>query len=166
MNTEIQRIGKHLEFFLKQINRDDYSKNLPLILNASIGEHTRHILNFIENLLKGLQTGEICYDKRKRDTGIESEPERALELLFQIFSLIQKQDLNQNIELKLVVKRDKDLFIKTNFSRELVYVLEHSIHHMAIIQIAIKTHFPEIQLPKEFGFAPSTIQYKYKNIKK
>jgi hypothetical protein len=50
--------------------------------------------------------------------------------------------------------------INTSLERELVYNVEHAIHHMAIIRIAIEREFPSIKLDKHFGIAFSTIRFR------
>ncbi|NBP71028.1 MAG: hypothetical protein EBU52_20110, partial [Cytophagia bacterium] len=50
--------------------------------------------------------------------------------------------------------------IESNFMRELVYNIEHAVHHMAIMKIGIKEVAPYIQLPFDFGVAASTIRHK------
>lgn len=49
--------------------------------------------------------------------------------------------------------------ITTNLYRELIYNLEHAVHHMAIMKIAMPEIAPYIVLPPDFGIALSTIQY-------
>jgi hypothetical protein len=48
----------------------------------------------------------------------------------------------------------------TSYNRELVYNLEHAIHHMAIMKIAVDNAFPQVQMPENFGVAYSTIRYQ------
>ena len=48
----------------------------------------------------------------------------------------------------------------SNLDRELVYNIEHAIHHMALIKIGIKEVAPQLQLPEGFGVANSTIRHK------
>jgi hypothetical protein len=48
----------------------------------------------------------------------------------------------------------------SNVQRELVYLIEHSIHHFALVRIGIQENFPEISLPFSFGIAYSTIKYR------
>jgi hypothetical protein len=47
----------------------------------------------------------------------------------------------------------------TNFQRELVYNLEHTVHHMALLRIAVN-QVSSIPLPEDFGIAMSTIKYR------
>jgi len=50
--------------------------------------------------------------------------------------------------------------IKTSLDRELVYNIEHAIHHMAIIRIAIENEFDSVSIDKHFGVAYSTIRFR------
>jgi hypothetical protein len=56
----------------------------------------------------------------------------------------------------------KEVFvtIDTNATRELVYNIEHAVHHMAIIKIGVREIATYIDLPTDFGIAASTIRYK------
>ena len=66
--------------------------------------------------------------------------------------LIQLGGLAKNLS-------DESLKVPTNEERELVYNIEHAIHHMAIIRIGIENDFPHAHLPDKFGFAYSTIKH-------
>jgi hypothetical protein len=58
-------------------------------------------------------------------------------------------------------KSDEDsVKIKSSLERELAYNIEHAIHHMAIIKIALKTLFPKVKLADNFGVAYSTVRYQ------
>jgi len=48
----------------------------------------------------------------------------------------------------------------TGLEGELVYNIEHAIHHMAIIRIAVEKELPSIKLDKYFGLACSTIRFR------
>ena len=51
------------------------------------------------------------------------------------------------------------IVISTNYFRELVYNLEHTVHHMALIRVGIN-EVSAVKVPEEFGVASSTIKYK------
>jgi len=55
-----------------------------------------------------------------------------------------------------------DNFIKidTTSTRELVYNIEHAVHHMAIMKIGVREIASYIKLDPDFGIAASTIRYK------
>jgi hypothetical protein len=49
---------------------------------------------------------------------------------------------------------------QSNIERELMYNIEHTIHHLAIIKIGLNAVAPQIALSEHFGVAPSTIRHK------
>ncbi|HEX8061527.1 MAG TPA: hypothetical protein VF473_11360, partial [Cyclobacteriaceae bacterium] len=52
--------------------------------------------------------------------------------------------------------------VETTYYRELVYNLEHAVHHMAVIKIAIRST-TLIDIPVDFGVAAATIKYRSHN---
>ena len=46
--------------------------------------------------------------------------------------------------------------MESNIGRELAYCVGHAIHHYAIIQL-ISSHLG-VEVPEEFGIAPSTLK--------
>jgi hypothetical protein len=53
-----------------------------------------------------------------------------------------------------------ELKMPTTVARELFYMLEHTVHHMAIIKMAVVNENLNIDIPENFGVANSTIQYQ------
>ena len=54
---------------------------------------------------------------------------------------------------------NEKLVIESTYYRELVYNIEHCIHHQAIIKIAL-LQFENKLINEEFGVANSTIMYR------
>ncbi len=52
------------------------------------------------------------------------------------------------------------MLIPSSVARELLYNIEHAVHHMALIQVAVTNAFPSIELPPHFGVAYSTVQHQ------
>ena len=79
--------------------------------------------------------------------------------LLNIKSNLSKQDK----EMLLVGSYSSDSTdqstVKTAYYRELVYKLEHAIHHMAMIKIGI-SETTNVEVPLDFGVASATIRYK------
>lgn len=145
-----------LKKMLFSIENQYYSKQCVLLDEASIGKHVRHILELFTCLLQQYESGTINYDKRKRDISIETIPEKAIEEINLIINSIDMPDK----ELKLITQTDVNysIEVKTNYYRELVYNFEHSIHHKALIKVALQTM--GLTIPNSyFGYSPSTIQY-------
>jgi hypothetical protein len=54
---------------------------------------------------------------------------------------------------------DSVICIQSNYYREVLYNLEHCIHHQALIKVAL-LNIQDIQIAEGFGVAPSTLQYR------
>ncbi len=153
---------EELKYVVGQLDNASYSMPLQLLSGSTIGQHTRHILEFYQCFIEGNTAKEIDYDLRKRNTTIETDSEFACNLI---------DTINQSIDLSgtstIILKfnnGDESQFISSSFERELVYNIEHAIHHMAIIKIALISNFSEIILPPNFGVAPSTVKYHSQNV--
>lgn len=141
---------------LSNLENDQYTVCHQELSNATIGEHTRHIIEMYQSLLKNYENGNINYDKRERNLSIQTDKEYAIECMNEIQSKIDKP--NKELILEQGIK-NVNYSISTNYQRELLYNLEHSIHHQALIKVAVLKH-PSIQLCENFGVAKSTIEYR------
>ena len=151
----------HLVVVLGQLKADHYALNIPL-LNASVSQHVRHILEFYICLFDGLQLGKINYDNRKRDPRIENDITFTLELINEIKERISDQTVNLELSMELKYGEEEsedNIRLSTNYFRELAYNIEHTIHHLAIIKQTIIEHFNYVELPEHFGIASSTVRY-------
>lgn len=149
---------EELAELLLQLSPTDYSGTSPVFRNSSIGQHVRHILEFFECLLSQYDQGEVNYDLRKRDLRLESEPAFALEKIREFQSKTHLPDR----ELRILQNQFLDSIpIKTTFYRELLYNLEHCVHHQALIRLACLT-IPYIIIPENFGVANSTLNFNSK----
>ncbi|HNR06465.1 MAG TPA: hypothetical protein PKM27_04060 [Saprospiraceae bacterium] len=133
-----------------------YIKPCPLLGNASIGMHTRHILEMFDCLDEGYYLGTISYDERKREGQIETDLSHALRLIQVIIHKIDRP--NQDLHIKYSF-HGHPTTVSTNYYRELIYNLEHCIHHQALIRVALES-MTGLALPEQFGVAPSTLHYR------
>ena len=101
----------------------------------------------------------VNYDKRERDLRIETDPDFANDALLRVYHLLNKPDKALRLELDYSENSPGLLSVATNYHRELVYNLEHTIHHMALIRIGIY-EVAAIAVPENFGIAISTIKYR------
>jgi hypothetical protein len=150
---------EQLTAVLDQLTAEQYTSPSENLSGATIGQHTRHIIELFQCLLNGYATGRICYDDRKRDANIEADPLFAKQLLSDILSSIEQE----NIELQLAGMYDEtsteQLHLTTNYNRELLYNLEHTVHHMALIRVGLKELKTELAA-EHFGIASSTIRHR------
>lgn len=148
--------------FLEQVDQPTYSKPLDVFNGSSLGGHTRHIIEFYHCLIKNYNQGIINYDLRERDKNIENDPEFAAVAVENIINEIEKINLDDKVELHMSYDPQTTAVdtVVSNVKREVVYNLEHTIHHMALLKIGVKVAAPQIELENEFGVAPSTIKFQ------
>ena len=155
-------ILNQLKDLASDISDEEFSKELPVLLNNSVGRHYRHIIEFYMVLFDGLKSASVNYDNRKHDPELERDRTKCIESLDGIISAIQVLSPGKEIKIKACYSDDPDATIEvdTCAEREIVYNIEHSIHHMAVIRIGIDHDFAHVKLPENFGFAYSTIKHK------
>ncbi|MEB8347476.1 DinB family protein [Flavobacteriaceae bacterium KMM 6898] len=141
---------------LLQLPENCYAKPCETLSQATIGQHTRHIIELYQCLLNGYDLNKVSYDKRQRDKRIETDVSFAIYHLEHIQHLLEKPDKRLIMVYELDGNEEE---MESNYFREVMYNLEHTIHHQALIKVGIN-QLTEILLPASFGVAPSTIQYR------
>jgi hypothetical protein len=166
VNHNIKKL-QEIIFILEQHSNELYTSPQEIFNGASIGQHFRHIIEFYICLEKGAKGQVICYDERERDLRLENNPEFAVNSIKNIIGNLAK--INADLALKLKANyqstisegENNSLFIHSSLLRELAYALDHTVHHLAIINIALKEE-ESINLPVNFGVAASTVRFKNK----
>lgn len=159
LQNAIQNVFAQLSETIKQLTDEQYNRSSQTLSNATIGQHTRHIIEMFLCLENGYESGVVNYEKRKRDVKIETEKDFALQLLLDIYKGLGKPDKDLVLEATYNEDSDELIEFRTNYRREIAYNLEHTIHHMALIKVGI-LESTEIVLPDGFGVASSTIKHK------
>jgi uncharacterized damage-inducible protein DinB len=155
----IEPVLNQLSQLLSLLTEEEYTTKSTLLNGSTVGGHTRHIIELYQCLLNGYTTGKVNYEKRKRDLAIETNNKIAIELLAGIINAINKENKHLQLEGSFTTSTNEEMDVSTNYYREVIYNLEHTIHHMALIRVGIN-ELGNIDLPKDFGVAPSTIKYK------
>ena len=144
-----------LKEVLQNLPEGLYAKPCNCLSGATIGQHTRHIVELYQCLLLAYETDTVNYDDRPRNTIIENNQDFALKTISEIQNTIEKPDK----DLLLINNLNDECFhIRSTYFREVFYNLEHTIHHQALLRVGIEA-LCEINLPDTFGVAPSTTKY-------
>ena len=141
---------------LRQLTNEEFTQQNPELSNATIGEHMRHIIELFGCLLENYDYGLINYDDRKRDVLLQTDKNEAIAIIEKY--LLELDKPNKPLSLTHNCFSPIEL-LQTNYFRELIYNLEHSIHHQALIKVALHS-LPHIKIPSTFGVAPSTLEYR------
>lgn len=143
---------------LDRINPEQYRAACKNLSDASIGQHVRHIIEMFQCLERGYRSGVLNYELRERDPIIETEKDVALVHLREISTGLGKPDRELILEGAYSIDAEETIQFHTNYHREVLYNLEHTIHHMALIRVGLKELAP-MDLPEGFGVASSTVKH-------
>ncbi len=156
-------ILSHIDVYINQLEDVDYSKPLPLLSDATIGGHTRHIIDGFLCLMNQQESGVISYDKRERNKQLETDTQYVSEKLTEIRLFLRSLENNRSCGFEIKYE-DQTFLTDSTLSREIAHNIEHVIHHLAIIKIALMAYYKDVNLPREFGVAPSTLRYWEANL--
>jgi uncharacterized damage-inducible protein DinB len=154
---------EQLESLLLDIDADVYSARLLPDASGSVGEHVRHCLDHVSALLRADPWQTLSYDHRERGTPVETDPEAALRQIARLKRELvtwATRSLSEPIRVASVVSEAGDMVWGwSTLGRELAFVINHTVHHHAIIGVLLASHGHT--LPRRFGYAPSTPQAQH-----
>ncbi|MFU8831059.1 MAG: DinB family protein [Wenzhouxiangella sp.] len=127
--------------------------------NDSIGTHVRHVLEHYDCVFIG-QEGLVDYDQRPRDHVLESSRNAALICINRLRRTLPGL---KNAAVQVRYSPDKDTrkgaaSIESSIERELLYLVSHTIHHMAMI--AVLARWAGLNVSPEFGVTSSTRRHR------
>src|SRR5690349_8784676 len=130
-------ILSQLRKIVGQMSDDDFVRPSSALGGVTIGQHLRHTIEFFLCLESGYSSGKVNYDDRDHDKLIEKDKALALAALERICAFLSKTNEDKPLQLAVCYERDANNFvvIETNYHREVVYNIEHAVHHMAIMKI-------------------------------
>jgi len=145
----------------QKLNNQEYSHCSLLLMGNSIGKHVRHIIEFYAMLQNGFELGEVNYDGRAHSVKTEEDVDVAINRIMHIVRWLDQLSANKNLRLLMCYDQTEEecVNLKSNLMRELAYNMEHAIHHMALIRVALIQQYPHISVDANFGVAYSTIRY-------
>jgi hypothetical protein len=129
---------------------------------ASIGMHYRHVLEHFRCLLEGMESGRVDYDERRRSSELEGSVDEAIlatDSLMEQFRTLPTEALQREcgVRYSLGGADDQPEDARSTFGREVMFCVGHATHHYALM----KPLFAQlgVDLPFEFGVAPSTLKH-------
>jgi len=126
-----------------------------------IGKHVRHIIDHYSALLAVASGagGLLDYEDRNRDLTLETDRRAARNYLKEtvqaLRSLVEGPCANE-LDMRHN-SAGEHLVVKTSVERELVFLVSHTIHHMAIIGMLAEQ--AGVEVDADFGVHPSTLRY-------
>lgn len=136
----------------------DYRWVPPGGVSGSVGAHVRHVLDHVGALVGSERTGTISYDHRQRDTAVEQSRLVGIAALARAATDLRTRIgywTERPVTLQTIVRRGAAPHaVGSSLGREVVFVLQHTIHHQALIALLLNER--GVELPTAFGYAPST----------
>jgi uncharacterized damage-inducible protein DinB len=150
------RLLQQAEALLEYIDREEYAASPPAIAPHRVGGHLRHVLEFYECFLDGVESGSIDYDARKRDLAVETDRAAALAKMHSIAQRLVSSAFRDNMAVRVRME-DGECFLTSSVARELQVLTSHTVHHFALISLVLR--MLGIPVDPDFGMAPSTLRY-------
>ncbi len=140
---------------------DCKSYNQPSAHSTSgIGRHVRHILDHFVAVKEGAASGLINYNARNRDSDVENDPEIAFQIIDEIVVWLSDESIKDrelNIETEVSVSETQNMQMPSTLSREICYLINHTIHHVAYANLVAGQL--GLHINKDHGVAPGTATY-------
>jgi hypothetical protein len=158
VDDNIEALKQGIELIARLDDRLYTRPNRELSLSGA-GAHFRHCIDFYHSFLAGVGSGRINYDLRERDERIEQNRLIAIARLNAIIeglSRVSAIEDNRMYDTLLEGSSDSD-WSASSLKRELQFLLSHTIHHYALITLALRSQGFDPGV--EFGVAPSTLRH-------
>ena len=124
-----------------------------------VGAQVRHVIEFYQGFIHGLEQGNINYDTRSRQVELASSPTQAREAIQGICNHLEElEDRFETIRFQASGANDQWFDTTSNLQREMLFLLDHTAHHKAIISLLLEPM--GIEMPDGFGLALATKQYQ------
>lgn len=160
------QLFNQLDYLLEVLTPEQYTLPVASLGGVSLGQHTRHVIEFYECLVHGVRAGVVCYDERSRDPRIETDPAYARQLLQTVERELRAVEADRDMRLKCILGKNATVAreVTTTYERECIYLAEHTVHHLALIRVGLRLEFPVIELPDELGVAASTMRFRQQTL--
>lgn len=133
----------------------------PKQAQASVGRHIRHVIDHFWALQEGVATGVVDYNLRHRDSDLEKNGDLAQDIVRKLQSWVASLG-NKNPSLTVIseisISESQSVELSSNLNRELLYVLNHTLHHVAYASLLARSL--AVAVPDYLGVAPATATYQ------
>ena len=156
------RVLEQLRNSISHMSNQEFTSPVISLNGSTIGQHCRHTIEFFTCLMDGYHSGRLDYDKRERKIEIESDTETSIDTIDSIILWLQGTQSDRPLTIDITYDEDgvEHDTLNTTYFRELVYNIEHAIHHMALIKVGIREICPEVPIDDSYGVAVSTLRYQ------
>ncbi len=148
-------------WYLERICDTAYVQPLPKLSGATIGQHTRHIVSHYQSLSQAMRAAgseqdvTLNYNSHCNYIAIENSPRVALAAIDDIIMTLPRLSGKRTFWVENnSISEDEMVLIPTNGDRELLFNIEHTLHHFELIRMGLNIVAPCLELPVHFGVKP------------
>lgn len=142
---------------LHTLNDGHFLAESALFPGGWVGAHFRHAVDHYSSLLHGANGDAVDYDSRERDARIERERALCIERLETVARSLERLSISSGAIRVRCHDESGERWVASSLERELVFLVGHTIHHYAIIAAILRG--AGVDVPAEFGVAPSTLRH-------
>ena len=157
----IDQISNNLQkgiYLLNALNVQQYCDTTVAPYYSSIGSHMRHILDFYDCILDGLENNRIDLTHRRRDLETEQVCEKATKRIVEIDRRLKNLHTATSLEQPVAVVDDLgggSVTFSSTLGALLAQANSHTIHHYAIINYILASLDISVN-DGDFGYNPTT----------
>lgn len=149
-----------VEELLRQLPDEELAAQRTLLFGSSIGQHLRHIIEYYDCLLRQQGTGLVSYDRRERNPLIETRVAVARDMTYRCMHTLGTLEADRRLEMESELPgADRLVQQTTSLLRELTYVADHCVHHLAMVRIVMEQELAHLTFPDHLGVAAATRNY-------
>jgi uncharacterized damage-inducible protein DinB len=153
LEANIEVLGEGMGL-LELLDAKQYCLGCKPAFQSTIGAHFRHILEHYSCFIEQFPSGEICYDRRYRNERLEKNRDLAIVTITDISDYLNEltntYEDREYVVVDQVLKND----LQTSFTRELMFLHSHTVHHYAIVAAMARMH--GLHPKADFGVAIAT----------
>lgn len=162
LNNSVRDVLEQGLLFLGRVGGAAFTRPLGGVFSGTLGAHYRHVLDHFQCLADGVRGGEINYDLRARNRLLETSVDHAraaTEALISEFDALSQEVVERECLVVYTVGYGENgsQAVTSNVAREVMFCVGHAIHHYAILKLLCAG--AGVNLPYEFGIAPSTLRH-------
>lgn len=125
---------------------------------GTVGGHVRHALDHVATLVASSGRTELSYDRRVRGTAVETDPSAAVREILRLAAALAEWDRRPPsgmLAVTAMLAPDQSVTGWSSRTRELAFVVSHTIHHHAMIALLLEMQGIGVGA-SDFGYSPST----------
>lgn len=131
-----------------------------LYASSGIGVHVRHVADHFRALQEGVTSGTVDYNVRRRECALERRSDLGLLEIESLITWLQTAAFNEvpvTVVSEISCLQTETVQFQSNTNRELLYLINHTIHHAAYAALLARQH--GVTPDPGIGNAPATASY-------